>query len=68
MLQKEAMEIVEEQHHGLEEARLNLTTPLTSEAETSQAENYGRERSKTTSRAKPMPLNKYLGIVQFGNQ
>ena len=41
------MEIVEEQHHRLEEVRLNLATPLASEAE-----NYGEARSNTTSRAK----------------
>ena len=31
--------------------RLNLTTPLTSEVEASEPENYGGERLKTTSRA-----------------
>ena len=41
------MENAEEQHQRLEEARLNLTTPFTSEDE-----NYGRARPKTTSGAK----------------
>ena len=49
-LNREAMENAEEQHHRLEEARLNLTTPLTSEAEASEPENYGGSRPKTTSR------------------
>ena len=40
-------EISEEQHHRLEEV-----TPLTSESETSEAENYSGARPKTTSRAK----------------
>ena len=31
--------------------RLNLTTPLASEAETSEPKNYGEARPKTTSRA-----------------
>ena len=48
-LNKEATEIVEE-HHRLEESRLNLTTPPTSEAEAPQPENYGRARPKNTSR------------------
>ena len=39
-LQREAMEILKKQHHMLEEARLNLRTPLTYKAETSEAENY----------------------------
>ena len=38
------MEIVEDQQHRLEEARLNLATPLTSETE-----NCGEARPKTTS-------------------
>ena len=42
---------MEEQHHRLEEARINLTKPFTSEAEASEQENYGGTRSKTTSRA-----------------
>ena len=50
-INKEATEIVEEQHHRLEEARLNLTTPLTSEVEASDAENYGEASSKVKSRA-----------------
>ena len=37
-INKEATEIVEEQYCRLEEARLNLTTPLTSEVEASEAE------------------------------
>ena len=45
--EREAMEIAEEQYHGLEEARLNLKTPLTSEAE-----NYRGARPKTTLRVK----------------
>ena len=40
-LQREATEIAEEQHYRPEEARLNLTTPLTSEAE-----NYGGQGSR----------------------
>ena len=51
-LQEKAMEIPEEQHCRLEEAKLNLMTRLTSKAETCEAENYGGTRSKTTSRAK----------------
>ena len=50
-INKEATEIVEEQHHRPEEARLNLTTPLTSEVEASEPESYGGARPKTTSRA-----------------
>ena len=50
-ISKEANEIVEEQHCRLEEARLNLTTPLTSEVEASEPESYGGARPKTTSRA-----------------
>ena len=45
-LQIEAMKIVDKQHCRLEEARLNLTTPLTSEAETSEAEYYGGQGPK----------------------
>ena len=37
-INKGATEIVEEQHRRLEEARLILTTPLTSEVEASEAE------------------------------
>ena len=51
-LQREAMEIVEDQHCRLEEARLNLTTPLASDTEASEAKNYGRARPKTITRAK----------------
>ena len=50
-INKEATEIVEEQHCRLEEARLNLTTPLTSEGEASEAESYGGARPKVKSRA-----------------
>ena len=50
-INKEATEIAEEQHRRLEEARLNLTTPLTSEVEASEAENYGGARPKVKSRA-----------------
>ena len=42
---------MEEQHHRLKEARLNLTTPLTSEVKASEPENYSGSRPKTTSRA-----------------
>ena len=45
-INKEATEITEEQHHRLEEARLNLTTYLTSEVEASEAEMYGGARPK----------------------
>ena len=45
------MEIAEEQHYRPEEARLNLATPLNSEAK-----NYGGARSKIISRAKLTPL------------
>ena len=51
-LNREAIEIAEEQHYRLEEVRLNLTTHLTSEVETSKPENYGGARPKTTSRTK----------------
>ena len=50
-INKEATEIAEEQHCRLEEARPNLTTPLTSEVEASEAENYGGARPKVKSRA-----------------
>ena len=50
-ISKEATEIAEEQHHRLEEARFNLTTPLTSEVEASEAEGYGGARPKVKSRA-----------------
>ena len=50
-INKEAIEIEEEQHCRLEEARLNLTTPLTSEVEASEAESYGGARPKVKSRA-----------------
>ena len=48
---------MEEQHCMLKEARLNLTTPLTSEVEASEPENYGGARPKTTSRAKVTSVN-----------
>ena len=51
-LNREATEIVEKQHCRLKDSRLNLTTPLTSEAEASEPEIYGGARTKTTSRAK----------------
>ena len=41
---------MEEQHHRLEEARLNLTTPVTSEVEASETESYGGARSKIKTR------------------
>ena len=50
-INKEATEIAEEQHHRLEEARLNLTAPLTSEVEASEAKSYGWARPKVKSRA-----------------
>ena len=50
-INKEATEIAEEQHRRLEEARLNLTTPLTSEVEASEPESYGEARPKIKSRA-----------------
>ena len=50
-LNTEVMEIAEEQHCRLEEVRLDLTTPLTSEVEASEPENYGGASPKTTSRA-----------------
>ena len=50
-LNREATEIAEEQHCRPDEARLNLTAPLTSEAEASEPENYGGARPITTSRA-----------------
>ena len=50
-IDKEATEIVEEQHCRLKEARLNLTTPLTSKVEASDAEIYGGARPKVKSRA-----------------
>ena len=50
-INKEATEIVEEQPHRLEEARLNLTTPLTSEVEASEAGGYDGARPKVKSRA-----------------
>ena len=54
-INKEATEIAEEQHRRLEEARLNLTTPLTSEVEASEAESYGWARPKVKSRAQVTP-------------
>ena len=50
-INKEATEIVEEQHCRLEEARWNLTTPLTSKVEASEPETYGGARPKSASRA-----------------
>ena len=50
-INKEATEIVEEQHHRFEEVRLNLTTSLTSEVEASEPESCGGARPKTKSRA-----------------
>ena len=50
-LNRENMEIVEEQHHRLEGVRMNLTAHLTSEVEASEPENYGGARPKITSRA-----------------
>ena len=50
-INKEATEIVEEQQCRLEEARLNLTTPLTYEVEVSEPEIYGETRHKTKLRA-----------------
>ena len=50
-INKEATEIAEEQHCRLEEARGNLTTPLTSEVEASKPEICGEARPKTKSRA-----------------
>ena len=46
----EATEIAEEHHCRLEEARLNLTTPLTSEVKASETEIYGGARPKVKSR------------------
>ena len=39
---------MKEHHHRLEKARVNLTTPLTSEVEASEPENYGGARPKIT--------------------
>ena len=50
-INKEATEIAEEQHHRLEEARSNLTTPLSFEVEASEPESYGGVRPKTKTRA-----------------
>ena len=50
-INKKATEIEEEQHCRLEEARINLTTPLTSEVEASEAESYHGARPKVKSRA-----------------
>ena len=47
-LNREAMEIAEEQHLRLKEARLNLTIPLTSDTEASEPETYSWARPKTT--------------------
>ena len=49
-INKEATEIAGEQYCRFEEARLNLTTPLTSKVEASEAEIYGGARSKVKSR------------------
>ena len=50
-INREATEILEEQHCRLEEARLNLTTPLTSEAEASEPESCSGARPNITLRA-----------------
>ena len=50
-INKEAIEIAEEQHHRLEEAKLNLTTPLTFEVEASEPESCGGTRPKIKLRA-----------------
>ena len=52
MLNREAMEITEEQHSRLKEVELNVTTPPTSEAGTFEPETYGQTRLKITSRVK----------------
>ena len=52
-LQRDVMEIAEEQYCCLEEARVNITIQMTSQVETSEAENYGRARPTTNLRAKP---------------
>ena len=54
-INKEATEIAEEQHCRLGEARLNLTTPLTSEVEASEAESYGGVSPTVKSRAQVTP-------------
>ena len=54
-INKEATEIVEEQHHRFKEARLNLTKPLTSKVEASEQGNYGGV--KATLRAKVTSVN-----------
>ena len=56
-INKEATEIAEEQHHRLKEARLNLTTPLTSEVEASKPESYGGAQPKTRLRAHVTSVN-----------
>ena len=43
---------MKEQYYQVEEAILNLTTPVTSKAETSETEIYSRARPKTSLRAK----------------
>ena len=48
-INKEAKEIVNEQHHRLKEARLNLTIPLISKVEASEAVIYGGARPKVKS-------------------
>ena len=48
-INREVIEIAEEQHCRLEKVRMNLTTPLTSEA--TEPENYSGPRPKTTIRA-----------------
>ena len=50
-INKEATEIVKELPPQAWEARLNLTTPLTSKIEASEAEIYGGARSKVKPRA-----------------
>ena len=55
-LNREAMEIAEEQQHRLKEVRLNLKTPLNSETEASEQGNYSGARFKTTSKANLMSV------------
>ena len=50
-INREATETAEEQHCRLKEVRINLITPLTSEVEASEPQNYGGARPKTTPRA-----------------
>ena len=50
-INKEATDIAEKEHCRPEEARLNLTTPMTCEVEASEAKSYGGARPKVKSRA-----------------